>query len=113
LSWLFGRDDERVIPASTLLVENPAAVIDRHADAHGVRPAAQALLDYLWTREAQELIAGCGLRPVDPAVAEAKKDGFPEPADLWTIEFLGGWERAARDILVLANDAVPQPRPGR
>ncbi len=106
LGWLFGSDVERVVPASTLLVESPAVVVDRNADAHGVRERAQALCDHLWTPEAQRQLARCGLRPVDPAVFAANRARFPDPEDLWTIEFLGGWERAVRDVLQLAAPAA-------
>jgi sulfate/thiosulfate transport system substrate-binding protein len=106
LGWLFGHDEERVIPTSTLLIENPAAVIDRNADQHGVRAEAEALLQFLWTRDAQHRLADCGLRPVDPAVAAELATRFPTPPDLWTIEFLGGWQRAVREVLVPASGAA-------
>jgi sulfate transport system substrate-binding protein len=107
LGWIFGRDEERVIPQSTVLIENPAVLIAKNADRHGVRPAAEGLLRFLWTSEAQKEIAFCGLRPVDAAVASASKGQFPVPADLWTIDDLGGWDRARREILVPAGFAAP------
>ena len=98
LAWLFGHAVERVIPSSTVLVESPVALIDRNANAHGVRAEAQAFFDYLWTTEAQKKLAYCGFRPVDPEVAAASSGQFPQPRDLWTIEFLGGWDRAVQEI---------------
>jgi sulfate transport system substrate-binding protein len=98
LGWLFGHADVRVIPRSTLLIENAAAVIDANADHHRLRREAEALLHYLWTVEAQKRLAFCGLRPVDAAVAAETEQQFPRPADLWTIDDLGGWERVSREI---------------
>jgi sulfate transport system substrate-binding protein len=110
LGWMFGHEEERVIPTSTVLVEHPAVVIGRHADAHAVRPAAEGLLAFLWTTEAQKVIAFCGLRPVDAAVAADSAGQFPVPEDLWTIEDLGGWEQLTRDLLVPAGFAGRPPK---
>jgi sulfate transport system substrate-binding protein len=106
-AWLFGYDVERVIPSSTILVESPAALIDKNVDAHGVRAEAQAFFEYLWTTEAQKKLAYCGFRPVDDAVAAATDSQFPRPKDLWTIEALGGWDRAVRAI----RAPLPAPPP--
>lgn len=43
---------EVVIPKNTILIENPAAVVDKYADKHGTRAAADALVDYLTTPQA-------------------------------------------------------------
>jgi sulfate transport system substrate-binding protein len=106
--WMFGHDEERVVPHSTLLVENPAVVIDSHADKHGLRDVAEALITYLHTREAQRLLASYGLRSVHPIVAKEQAAGRSEPEDLWKIDALGGWERASREILAPAGFA-PEP----
>lgn len=98
LAWLFGHEVERVIPSSTILVESPAALIEKNVEAHGVRAEAQAFFEYLWTTEAQKKLAYCGFRPVDAAVAAASGSQFPQPQDLWTIDDLGGWDRAVRAI---------------
>jgi sulfate transport system substrate-binding protein len=98
--WMNGHEEERVIPASTALVENPAVLLSRNADAHGVRTAAEGLLAFLWTAEAQKMIAFCGLRPVNEAIAADTAQQFPRPQDLWTIEDLGGWDQLNRDLLV-------------
>ena len=96
---MFGHEYERVIPSSTLLVENPAAVVDRNAEKHGVREVAEAFVQYLWTKECQRKLGFCGMRPVDPAVAAEYVNRFPRPKDPWTIEALGGWERVSREIV--------------
>ncbi|HLQ37919.1 MAG TPA: substrate-binding domain-containing protein [Planctomycetota bacterium] len=111
--WMFGHDEQRVIPRSTLLVENPAVVVIRNADRHGVRAVAEGLLRYLWSTEAQKRMAFCGLRPIDPAVAADTARQFPVPEDLWTIEDLGGWDCAVRDILVPAGFGGQAAGPGK
>jgi sulfate transport system substrate-binding protein len=108
LAALFGHDATVVVPPSTILVENVAAVVDRHADARGTRQAAADLLAYLWSRDAQQRLAHCGIRPVDPEVAAAHAGRFPQPADLWTIDFLGGWTGAER----LVHELMREPRRG-
>lgn len=90
-----GQDYEIVIPRSTILIENPVAVVDVYADKHGVHDVAQAFVDFLLTKEAQEVFAQHGLRSVDPAVAQATEAQYPPVEDLFTIEEFGGWDEAA------------------
>lgn len=112
LASLFGNAAERIVPTSTVLVESAIALIDRNVDAHGVRPEAQAFLDFVASPEGQRHFAFCGLRPIDPEIAAANRARFPQPDDLWTIDFLGGWQAAA--ALVREIVAAPAPaRPGK
>ena len=86
-------DDEMVIPPSTVLIENPVAVVDEYADQHCVREVAEAFVDYLHTPEAKQLYTSVGfLRSTDSAEAQ-KGDGdlFPKVQDLWTVDEFGGW----------------------
>lgn len=83
---------EVVIPKDTILIENPAAVVDQYADKHGTREAAEAFVDFLMTPEAQQIFADNGFRPVDQAVYEANKSKFPVPEGLFDIGYLGGWD---------------------
>jgi sulfate/thiosulfate transport system substrate-binding protein len=89
-----GQDYELVIPSSTILIENPVAVIDAYVDKHGTRDAAEAFVDFLLTREGQEAFARHGLRSVDPAVLSATSADYPQVDDLFTIEQFGGWSEA-------------------
>lgn len=83
---------EVIIPRDTILIENPAAVVDKYADEHGTREAAKALVDYLTTPEAQEIFAKFGFRPVNQQVYAEHQDQYPVPAGLFDISYLGGWE---------------------
>ncbi|MEA2346634.1 MAG: sulfate/thiosulfate transport system substrate-binding protein [Thermoleophilaceae bacterium] len=80
-----GEDLEYVVPDSTLLIENPAAVVNT-----GTAPdQAQAYLDFLHTDDGQEILQSHGYRPVDKKLVDTKK--FPTPSGLFTIGDLGGW----------------------
>lgn len=90
-----GQDYELVIPSSTILIENPVAVVDTHVDKHATREAAEAFVQFLSTKEAQEIFAKHGLRSLDPDVIEATIALYPPVTDLFTIgEQFGGWGEA-------------------
>jgi len=82
---------ELLIPASTLAVESPAAVLGAQADARGTRDLAEAFVRFLHEPEAQRLFAQYGFRPVDEAVVAEHAARFPIPAGLFTVRDLGGW----------------------
>ena len=93
-----GQTYDLVIPRSTILIENPIAVIDTYVDEHGTREVAEAFVDFLFTPEAQEIFARHGLRSVDPEVAAATASQYPAVEDLFTIEYFGGWDKATPDF---------------
>ena len=93
-----GQAYEYVIPRSTILIENPAALIDKNIDKHGVREVAEAFINFLSTEEAQRAYAKYGLRSLDQKVAQEVKSQFPPVEDLWTIDYLGGWKRVTTEI---------------
>lgn len=80
-----GEDVDYVIPPSTILIETPIAVTKDAPEA------AQAFLDFLWSDAGQELWAENGYRPVNPNLVDPEQ--FPTPADLFTIDEFGGWEK--------------------
>ena len=95
-----GLPDEMVIPPSTVLIENPVAVVDANAEDHCVKDVADAFVDYLFTDEVKDLYSSVGfLRPADrDAAAEDDGDMFPAIDDLFTVEDLGGWDQIDRDV---------------
>lgn len=93
-----GQTYEYVMPHSTILIENPVAIVDKNVDKHGVREAAEAFLAFLWSEDAQLGYAHYGLRPVDQKIAQQVKAQFPPVDDLWRIDFLGGWKKVADEI---------------
>jgi sulfate transport system substrate-binding protein len=93
-----GQKYEYVIPKSTILIENPVALVDVVADKHGSRAAASALLDFLLTPEAQRIYAKHGLRPVAADVAKEVASMYPAVEDLFTIRDLGDWAGVQKAI---------------
>ncbi len=91
-----GQDYEYVIPKSTILIENPVAVIDTYVDKHGTRAVAEAFRDFLFTKEAQEIFAEYGLRSIDPAVSAARQ--YPAVQDLFKIGDVGGWSNVTTEF---------------
>lgn len=89
-----GKRYDYVTPSSTILIENPAALVDVYVDRHGTRDAARAFLDFLVTPAAQRAFAEYGLRPVVDGVAAEVKQRFAPVEDLFTIRDLGGWKQA-------------------
>jgi sulfate/thiosulfate-binding protein len=94
-----GLEDEMVIPPSTVLIENPVAVVDTYVDRHCTRPVAEAFVEYLHSKESKELYTTVGfLRPTDLKAAQRGGEGFPPVKDLWTVEELGGWDQINDDL---------------
>lgn len=90
-----GQTYELVIPTSTILIENPVAVVDGYVDKHGTRGAAEAFVTFLFSKDAQEVFARHGLRSLDTAVAAETQKTYPAVADLFTIDGqFGGWKAA-------------------
>jgi len=87
---------EIVTPASSILAEPPVAVVDRFADKHGTRKLAEAYLEFLYTPQAQEIVARHGYRPRLEQAAAKHPGGFPK-LTLFTIdEVFGGWRKAQK-----------------
>lgn len=89
-----GINYELVLPTSTIRIDNPVAVVDTYADKHGTGEVAEAFVDFLFTKEAQEIFAKHGLRSPDPEVAQATAEQYPPIEDLFTIDEFGGWKEA-------------------
>jgi sulfate transport system substrate-binding protein len=89
-----GADYELVIPRSTILIENPIALVDKYVDKHSNRKAVEAFVTFLFTKEAQDIFAQYGLRSVDPEVAKATASQYPAVEDLFKIDYFGGWGEA-------------------
>jgi ABC-type sulfate transport system substrate-binding protein len=79
-----GEEIDYVIPDQTLLIENPIAVVNESKEPE----LAQSFVDFLYTKEAQEIFASKGYRPV---VDGAAADDFPTPQTLFEITKFGGW----------------------
>jgi sulfate transport system substrate-binding protein len=85
---------EIVVPSLSILAEPPVTIVDKIVDKKGTRAVAQAYLEFLYTPEAQELIAKHHYRPRSAAVAAKYQSTF-KTVKLFTIdEAFGGWQKA-------------------
>jgi sulfate/thiosulfate-binding protein len=87
---------EIVVPSLSIKAEPPVAVVDEVVDAKGTRKAAEAYLNFLYTPQAQKLIAHNYYRPSDPKSADPKDLArFPD-LRLVSIDdpLFGGWAKA-------------------
>ena len=90
-----GAELDYVVPDTTLLIENPAAVTNDAA------PETQDFLDFLVSEEGQTIYAKYGFRPLVEGVdvevegAADPADPFPTPKELLTVEeAFNGWGEA-------------------
>lgn len=94
-----GRPYELIVPAETVWIENPAAVVDTYADRHKAKDLAEAFVAFLHGPEAQAAFIELGFRPLDRgAAAPASGAALPQPARLFTIADLGGWESVSNKL---------------
>ncbi len=84
-----------VIPSLSILAEPPVAVVQKNAEKKGNLELAKEYLNYLYSPEAQEIIAKNYYRPSDKEVAEKHKEQFPE-LELLEISDFGGWKTAQK-----------------
>ena len=85
---------EVVVPSLSILAEPPVALVDGNVDKHGTRKVAQAYLNFLYTPQAQEIIAANYYRPRNPQVAAKYAARFPRVQLLTIDKNFGGWAKA-------------------
>jgi sulfate transport system substrate-binding protein len=91
---LKGQNVPYVIPRSTILIENPVAVL-KNSDS---KDKANQFLRFLRTPAAQQIFADNGYRPVVKSVLEKNRKKFPARPGEFTIDQLGlgGWEKVQK-----------------
>ncbi len=91
----FGKGDfEVVYPSLSVLAEFPVAVVDKVVDKKQTRTQAKAYLDYLWSKEGQEVAAQNYLRPRDAELLKKYGAQFPAIKTFTVDEVFGGWVKA-------------------
>jgi sulfate transport system substrate-binding protein len=93
----FGDHFDVVYPKSTILAENPVAVIDKVVDKKGTRKQAEAFLKFLWSDEAQEIAAKHQIRPRSQAILAKYAKDFPKVQTFTIDEVFGGWTKAQKE----------------
>ena len=86
-----GQKVDYVVPRATIIIENPVAVVDAYADAHGNRALADAFVRFLATPDAQKAYGRYGLRPVGPSTTADSANTLPVVQSPFSIADLGGW----------------------
>ena len=83
-----------VYPSVSILAEPPVALVDRNVDKRGTRAVADAYLKFLYTKQAQELIAKNFYRPSDPEIAAKYAGKYPRIPLVTINDAFGGWQKA-------------------
>ena len=85
-----GEELDYVVPEQTILIQNPVAVTSESGNAE----QARAFVDYIRSDAAQKVFGEAGYRPVAKAVAGQFQ--YPTPAQLFTIDEVGGWDEVQK-----------------
>lgn len=97
-----GDSIELVYPKQTLLIQTPIAVTTKSSH----QAQAQAFLNWQWSAAGQTIWAQQGYRPVLQSVASKFAAKFPTPPQLFTIDFLGGWSKVAKEFFEPSTGSI-------
>ena len=87
---------DAIHPSSSIVAENPVAVVERTVAKKGTTDAAKAYLNFLYSDEAQEIAAQHALRPRNAAVLKKYASTF-KPIQLFTAEeYFGSFAEAQK-----------------
>ncbi len=90
---------ERVTPTQSLFAAFPVAVVAVNAERNGSTEVAKAYLEWLYTPEAQRILAKNFYRVTDESVAAEFADSLPK-VDLVTVDkVFGGWAAVSKEHL--------------
>ena len=85
-----------VNPSVSIEADAPVAINDKVAAKKGTAATARAYLDFLYTPEAQSIIARHNFRPRDAAVFKREEKRFA-PIKLFSVDqLLGGWAKVSK-----------------
>ena len=85
---------EIVAPSVSILAEPPVAVVDKVVDKRGTRKLAQAYLEFLYSEEAQELVAHNYYRPISERAAAKYAAQYPAIKLFKLGDVAGNWSQA-------------------
>ena len=92
-----GKGFEIVVPSQSIRAEPPVAIVDKNVDRHHNRKQAQAYLEFLYTPEAQAIIAKNHYRPAKPELVPAAALQEFQNVPMVTVEtHFGGWAQAQK-----------------
>jgi sulfate/thiosulfate-binding protein len=104
---------EMVYPPVTILAAPTVTWVDSNIARDGNGEVARAYLQFLFSDEAQEIIARDGYRPFNPAILEKHADRFPNIKLLPITVIASDWTDAQRKFFADNGilDAVYSPKP--
>jgi sulfate transport system substrate-binding protein len=76
---------DAIHPSTSIVAENPVAVVERTVAKKGTGELAKAYLDYLYSEEAQEIAARHAIRPRNPAILKKHAATF-KPVQFFTVQ---------------------------
>lgn len=82
---------EVVYPSISIEAAPPVAIVEKVVSKRGTQDLAKAYLDYLYSDEAQQIIAKHDFRPRSEAVLKSNAARFPEIKTFDAAEKLGPW----------------------
>jgi sulfate/thiosulfate transport system substrate-binding protein len=91
-----------VYPKQTILIQTPIAVTSKSSHA----TQAQAFVNWQWSDAGQTIWAQQGYRPVVASVAKQFSSKFPTPAQLFTIDYLGGWTKVSKEFFAPSTGSI-------
>jgi len=106
-------DLDLVYPPVSIRAEPHVAVVDANVDKKKTRAAAEAYLKYLYTDEAQEIIAAHFYRPINDAVLKKHAATFPASVKLFSVKEIAADFAAAHKELIATGgvfDTIYKPR---
>jgi sulfate transport system substrate-binding protein len=87
---------DAVHPSSSIVAENPVAVVERTVAKKGTAEQAKAYLNFLYSDAAQEIAAQHAIRPSNAAILKKYASTF-KPIQLFTVdEFFGSFAEAQK-----------------
>jgi sulfate transport system substrate-binding protein len=84
---------EVIYPSISVRADFPVAVVDKVVDRRGTRAVASAYLQFLYTDEAQEILAKHFFRVRNAGMAARYRSQFPEVTLVSVGDTFGGWYR--------------------
>jgi sulfate/thiosulfate transport system substrate-binding protein len=106
-------DLDLVYPPVSIRAEPHVALVDANVDRKKTRAAAEAYLKYLYTDEAQEIIAKHFHRPINEAILKKNAATFPASIKLFSIKEVAADFPAAHKELIATGgvfDTIYKPK---
>lgn len=87
-----------LVPEVNIRIEGPVTVVDKVVERRGTRKAAEALAEYLFSEQAQEIFAEEGFRPTNPTIWSRVKDRFAPVKQFFSVKDFGGWSQVNKEF---------------